>query len=176
MRRKRFCVSFYLLCYMYYLTANQFHSFQYEHDLPPWSGRIPLSTDILITHTPPRYHLDNSLGCPGLLDEIWRVRPRLHVFGHIHAAPGREPVFWDDGQAAYERVMGRQKTGVLRDCLPSTAWLDSLKVLWYGVKGVLWQHLMVGSKGANGGLLVNAALVSWASAEVIGNTVEVVYL
>lgn len=72
--------------------------------------------------------------------------------------------------------MARKKTGVLRDCLPSPAWIDSFRVLWYGIKGVLWQHLMVGSKGANGGLLINAALLSWFNADVIGSSVEVVDL
>jgi hypothetical protein len=120
--------------------------------------------------------MDLDLGCAGLLAEIWRVKPRLHIFGHIHASHGREPVFWDAGQSAYERIMNRKKSGVITDCIPSAAWLDALKVLWYGIKGMLWQHLMVRSKGAHGGLMVNAAIVSWKSADVIGNPVEVVEL
>lgn len=72
--------------------------------------------------------------------------------------------------------MGRRKQGVLRDCIPSMAWLDALTVLWQGIKGILWQRLMVGSAGANGTLLVNAAMVSWRSADVIGNRAEVVDL
>ena len=72
--------------------------------------------------------------------------------------------------------MARKKKGVIRDLLPSVAWLDALKVIWYGVTGVLWQHLMVGSTGANGGLLVNAALVSWKTADIIGHRAEVVEL
>jgi hypothetical protein len=135
-----------------------------------------VSTDILITHTPPRYHLDIGLGCSGLLEEAWRVKPRLHVFGHIHAAHGREAVFWDNGQAAFERLMARKNQGIIRDLLPSLAWLDALKVIWYGVRGILWQHLMVGSTGANGGLLVNATLVSWKTADIIGHRAEVVEL
>lgn len=72
--------------------------------------------------------------------------------------------------------MARKKNGVILDLLPSMAWLDSLKVLWYGVKGILWQHLMVGSTGASGGLLVNAALVSWRTADIVGNRAEIVEL
>ena len=98
------------------------------------------------------------------------------MFGHIHAAHGREAVFWDNGQAAFERLMAREKKGIIRDFLPSWAWLDALEVVWYGVRGILWQHLMVGSTDANGGLLVNAALVSWKTADVIGNRAEVVEL
>jgi hypothetical protein len=135
-----------------------------------------MSTDVLITHSPPRYHLDNDLGCAGLLNEIWRVKPRLHVFGHIHAGHGREAVFWDNGQAAYEQIMAHRKAGILMDCLPSVAWLGTLKVVWYGVKGIVWQHLMVGPKGSNGGLLVNAALAHWSAADTINNQPEIVDL
>jgi hypothetical protein len=72
--------------------------------------------------------------------------------------------------------MARHKTGVLVDCIPSVAWLDTLKVIWYGVKGILWQHLMVTRKGSNGGLLVNAALAHWSSADIISSPVEIVDL
>ncbi|TVY48820.1 putative rhamnogalacturonate lyase C [Lachnellula occidentalis] len=150
-------------------------AFQYQRHLPPWENRIPQNTDVLITHAPPRYHLDLDLGCAGLLDEIWRVKPRLHVFGHIHSGHGREAVFWDEGQLAYERLRGRKKGGVVLDILPSYAWLDAIKLLWYGVKGILWQRLMVGPAGGNGGLLVNAAVVYQSTTDV-GNPVEIVEL
>ncbi|KAL3420140.1 rhamnogalacturonate lyase C 5 [Phlyctema vagabunda] len=151
------------------------NAFQYARGLDPWKNRIPKETDVLITHTPPQYHLDLSLGCASLLEEIWRVRPRLHVFGHVHSGHGRESVFWDKGQLAYERLMDKQSSGVLKDFLPSRAWLDTLRVLWYGIKGILWQHLMVGPAGGNGGVLVNAALV-YQSTTDLGNPVQVVEL
>lgn len=55
---------------------------------------IPPDTDILITHGPPDGRLDvNSggmtCGCRDLLDRVLEVRPRLHVFGHIHESRGR---------------------------------------------------------------------------------------
>jgi hypothetical protein len=150
-------------------------SFQYQKDQPPWQGRIPIETDVLITHTPPLYHLDLGLGCAGLLDEIWRVKPRLHIFGHLHSGHGREAVFWDEGQAAYERLMARKRGGLLLDLVPSLAWIDAAKVLWYGVKGILWQRLMVGPSGAKGGSLVNASIVYQSTTDV-GNPVEVVEL
>lgn len=65
-----------------------------------WSA-IPLDTDILITHTPPHRHCDRSashgldLGCEDLRRALWRVRPRLHVCGHIHEAHGAERVRWE---------------------------------------------------------------------------------
>ena len=57
-------------------------------------ARIPEDTDILITHGPPYGILDvapgSSIhsGCKELLDAVLRIRPRLHVFGHIHGAGG----------------------------------------------------------------------------------------
>ena len=54
---------------------------------------IPRGTDVLITHSPPRGILDatayHSLGCEELSKRVAIVRPRLHVFGHIHEAYGQ---------------------------------------------------------------------------------------
>lgn len=57
-----------------------------------WSN-IPFTTDVLITHGPPHGVLDVPhsnihAGCPELRKVVDRVKPRLHVFGHIHAARG----------------------------------------------------------------------------------------
>lgn len=71
-----------------------------------WSNVVPDETDILVTHGPPRAHLDTlRLGCPDLLGELWRVRPVLHVFGHVHEGYGKESVNFDAVQAAYERTV-----------------------------------------------------------------------
>lgn len=55
--------------------------------------RIPDDTDILITHGPPAGILDQSyagesVGCADLRETIRRVKPKLHVFGHIHKSYG----------------------------------------------------------------------------------------
>lgn len=60
--------------------------------------RIPTGTDVLITHGPPYGHGDaarlterlppRAVGCLELLLAVRRVRPRLHVFGHIHEGHG----------------------------------------------------------------------------------------
>ena len=133
-------------------SRNEFYMliecrFQYTRHFDPWETRIPPDTDVLITHTPPQYHLDLDLGCAGLLRRIWQIKPKLHVFGHVHSGHGREAVFWDEGQAAYERLMARKKGGIVADFIPSSDWLDALRVVWYGVKGILWQRLMVGPSG-----------------------------
>jgi len=57
-------------------------------------AKIPNGTDILITHGPPYGILDCSLGSsvhqgdPVLFEAVKRVRPKLHLFGHIHGAHG----------------------------------------------------------------------------------------
>jgi len=54
--------------------------------------KIPNDVDILITHGPPMYTLDNcrgdAVGCYDLAKAIDRVNPKLHVFGHIHSQSG----------------------------------------------------------------------------------------
>jgi Icc-related predicted phosphoesterase len=55
-------------------------------------ARIPENTDVLITHGPPYGILDSDSGlhsgCRELFDAVIRVRPKLHVFGHVHGAYG----------------------------------------------------------------------------------------
>jgi Icc-related predicted phosphoesterase len=80
-------------------------AFQYPRERDVWS-QVPDNTDILITHAPPRAHLDlNSLGCRHLLRTLWRTHPLLHVFGHVHAGYGHERIQFDELQNAYERTI-----------------------------------------------------------------------
>jgi predicted phosphohydrolase len=57
-------------------------------------AQIPLDIDVLVSHGPPFSILDTAPisglheGCRELLDAVMRVRPKLHVFGHIHTAYG----------------------------------------------------------------------------------------
>jgi Icc-related predicted phosphoesterase len=60
-------------------------------------SKIPVATDILITHSPPYGILDSSpdirneggrRGSKALLDMVNRIRPRYHIFGHEHTAYG----------------------------------------------------------------------------------------
>jgi predicted phosphohydrolase len=65
-------------------------------------AKIPKPLDILITHGPPAGILDRTragdlAGCRDLLDRVLEVKPRLHVFGHIHEAAGR----LDDGDTIF---------------------------------------------------------------------------
>lgn len=81
-------------------------AFQYPRVEDVWDGTVPEDTDVLVTHAPPRGHCDLlGLGCVYLLHELWRVRPRLHVFGHIHEGAGVEIVQFDALQLAYEKTV-----------------------------------------------------------------------
>ncbi|KAJ7888639.1 hypothetical protein B0H14DRAFT_1192853 [Mycena olivaceomarginata] len=60
------------------------------------------STDILLTHCPPHNILDvtnkaDRAGCSALAARLSSLRPRLHVFGHIHEARGAHVHLWARG-------------------------------------------------------------------------------
>ncbi|KAJ7089217.1 hypothetical protein B0H15DRAFT_279689 [Mycena belliarum] len=60
----------------------------------------PSPTDILLTHGPPHGVLDRTTkatlaGCPALAARLAALRPRLHVFGHIHEARGAYVHLWE---------------------------------------------------------------------------------
>lgn len=83
-------------------------AFQYprSESQKTWMGALPDNIDILITHGPPRAHRDTlRLGSVALLREVWRVRPRLHVFGHVHEGYGTEWLGFDAVQETYERTI-----------------------------------------------------------------------
>lgn len=55
---------------------------------------IPSDTDVLITHGPPHGIGDRTfdglhVGCEELLARVQEIKPRVHVFGHIHEGRGR---------------------------------------------------------------------------------------
>ncbi|GMG50676.1 unnamed protein product [Aspergillus oryzae var. brunneus] len=63
-----------------------------------WS-RIPLDTDLVVTHTPPHSHCDRratggSVGCEALRQALARARPSLAICGHVHESRGYERVRW----------------------------------------------------------------------------------
>jgi hypothetical protein len=85
-----------------YSPARGVWAFGYQpEDAEALWDQIPMDTDIVITHTPPKYHCDESpaprgsSGCEKLREALWRVRPRMAVCGHIHEAQGFEWVRWD---------------------------------------------------------------------------------
>ncbi|CAM1501456.1 Fc.00g034400.m01.CDS01 [Cosmosporella sp. VM-42] len=141
-------------------------AFEYTEATQPWLRKVPMETDILVTHCPPQHHRDLYQGCPHLLREVWRVKPLLHIFGHAHWSHGTEPVFFDEFQEAYERLLSRPRRGLIRDFIPSRKWLDVLIIVYYGICGVLLSWLSTSTSGHRGSMMVNAA-------QVHGNTGKV---
>lgn len=158
------------------------HAFTYPPQQDAWTNTIPPETDILVTHTPPYTHRDLgpnfSIGCPFLLSEVWRVKPILHVFGHVHFAYGSEPVFWDEAQRAWERISTRCSSrqrqlqqqysssslmarfgGLFYDLITPRNWIDALRVLLYDVTGIIWSRVWGGQVGRGSGWMVNAAMM-----------------
>ncbi|KAL0068696.1 hypothetical protein AAF712_004413 [Marasmius tenuissimus] len=115
---------------------------------------IPPVVDIVVTHGPPYAHLDGKnwgtgigQGCYALLTALWRVRPRLHVFGHIHVGRGVEAVHWDGKQRAYEDI-----------CAGRAGIIGLVRLTWS--TAVAWlSSLFGGQTNAEAMILVNAAAV-----------------
>lgn len=73
--------------------------------IKPHFEAIPNDTDVLITHGPPLGILDEvkgregqHLGSSSLLEAVKRVKPDIHVFGHIHTGHGEKH---QDGTSFY---------------------------------------------------------------------------
>jgi hypothetical protein len=134
----------------YGISAFQYHPSDSRH----WDGifaSLDRKPQIVVTHGPPRLHLDSRdfhrAGCPYLAEEVYRLRPRLHIFGHIHAASGREDVVLDKMQRAYAEVMtGWASWGTL-------VWM-AIMLAWARVK-----YAFFGQGEDKNTTFINAALV-----------------
>jgi hypothetical protein len=162
------------------------NAFQYPVDHNPWADSIPASTDILVTHTPAKFHRDwyqgSPEGCPFLLNELWKVRPLLHVFGHVHTAHGVERVQWDDAQwwlEKYYRNLSQSAQNPGMFALPRffhpTLWLDAVMILLSGtvtlVRGLVGLH----RRERRSTLMVNAACMSEDGSRLVNEPI-VVYI
>lgn len=66
-------------------------------EIKKYWDKIPEGTDVLITHGPPSYILDQAstslntehCGCEELRMRVKEIKPKVHVFGHIHGGYGR---------------------------------------------------------------------------------------
>lgn len=54
---------------------------------------IPDDIDIVVTHNPPFGILDENMGSVNILDFILKVKPKYHLFGHIHSTAGENVQF-----------------------------------------------------------------------------------
>lgn len=100
-----------------YTPAYGDSAFQYVAAVDRWNGAldtpqwalngstektlIPAPIDILMTHGPPLYILDEygsskneSAGCQYLRTAVIRSKPRLHCFGHAHLGWGARRIKW----------------------------------------------------------------------------------
>lgn len=161
-------------------TIHAFEYFETPKSASPRPRPVEPATDILVSHSPPQFHLDNypyALGCPHLLREDWLIRPALHVFGHTHASRGVERVYYDKAQVLMEQLCAkREECEVPRwergqksllnwagrltwahDFLNPLIWIDVLQILFLLLKAILWTRLWGGDARNGQGWLVNAA-------------------
>ncbi len=73
-----------------------------EEELAEKWSLIPDDIDILITHGPMKYILDQNIdgyscGSTSLRDAIERVMPKIHICGHIHEQGGKTLLYKHDG-------------------------------------------------------------------------------
>ncbi|KAJ7322972.1 Metallo-dependent phosphatase-like protein [Mycena albidolilacea] len=84
-------------------------------------------TDILLTHGPPHNVLDltkkgATAGCRALTARLTVLRPRLHVFGHIHEARGAYVHLWAAG--AKPRAHNASQLDGVQNALAQTDGMD----------------------------------------------------
>jgi Icc-related predicted phosphoesterase len=71
-------------------------AFSAERGADKYWDKVPARIDVLVTHGPPFGTLDKDdilsphMGCKQLTKAVLRVKPRLHVFGHVHGGYGQE--------------------------------------------------------------------------------------
>ncbi|KNG87080.1 hypothetical protein ANOM_005694 [Aspergillus nomiae NRRL 13137] len=162
------------------------NAFQYPVDQDAWADTIPASTDILVTHTPAKFHGDwyqgSPEGCPFLLEELWKVRPLLHVFGHVHTSYGFERVHWDNAQwwmENYYRHLSHSIQNHVMFALPDffhpLLWLDAVMILLSGTVTLMRGLVSLCRREKRSTLMVNAACMSEDGSRLVNEPI-VVYI
>lgn len=96
-----------------------------EEELKAKWDLIPDDVDILITHSPSYGILDKTVqgehvGSKTLKDKVLKIRPKLHVFGHIHEDYGQ---FGMEAVAVAEYFSDKEKKWPI-----STIWVNASQV------------------------------------------------
>ena len=72
------------------IEGKSFFGIAYNHD----ERIIPEGLDVLVTHEPPLHIMDLTMGIDWgnlhIKEQVFKVRPRYHLFGHAHEAQGVE--------------------------------------------------------------------------------------
>jgi hypothetical protein len=127
------------------------------------------------------------MGDAFLLHEVRRVRPAVHVFGHIHAGRtdwfgrvrgGQEVVRWDLAERHLEAVLARESPeglgGFVVSLLNLVAWYHLVGFWFYSWRALVWEWLFWRDEPPST-RMVNAALMredeGW-----LGNDVQVIHL
>lgn len=155
-------------------------AFQYARSHDAWTDTLPEDIDVLVTHNPPKWHLDipenGGLGDEHELKECWRIKPTLHVCGHIHSGHGKEYLWWDEAQRqmedfrraawrSYPELQSRSIAAWLNEVLSVRLWMMAVKVVWLDCKGLIWTWFWGASR--NGSIFVNAALTYQTTEELL---------
>lgn len=79
-----------------YFHGMAFNAHRGEAIANVWE-KIPAEVDVLVTHGPPADILDMTffngrVGCVDLKEKLKEIKPRYHIFGHIHEDRGVEQV------------------------------------------------------------------------------------
>jgi Icc-related predicted phosphoesterase len=73
--------------------------YKFIKEIKPHWDKIPNNVDILVTHGPPMGVLDlvelkkspnfgENVGCELLMEKVTEIKPKMHIFGHIHNQRG----------------------------------------------------------------------------------------
>ena len=59
---------------------------------------MPEKIDVLVTHGPPfgirdaSIHTNQNCGCKVMLEKVEQIKPKVHIFGHIHEGNGHSKI------------------------------------------------------------------------------------
>jgi len=82
---------------------------------------IPEVVDLLITHGPPKgfgsfTKFGRDIGCNVLLTHVQRVKPTIHLFGHVHDSYG---IYADDYTTYINAALLGKNRCIVFDLLPA---------------------------------------------------------
>lgn len=127
------------------------------------------------------------MGDEFLLHEVRRTKPRVHVFGHIHAGRsdgfgkvkgGREVVRWDRAERHMAEVLRRESAESLGDALFRVCnlvlWYHFMGFIYWSIRGILSESIL-GRDVPTSTLMVNAGMM-YEDEGRLGNSSQVVHI